>query len=993
MQHNVLNIPAGLPFSKNLAQYLTDKSKNDGRILTEYRVLLPTRRACRILRDAFLDLNDGKPMLLPQLSPIGDVDEEDLSLLIFGNAGGFLDVPEAVSPMKRQLMLARLIRRVPDFAQGADHALALASALAHFIDQVIVEGLDFADLYRIVPDDFAAHWQITIEFLRIISENWPKMLASEGLIEATERRNILLQALSEYWRDNPPDYPVIAAGATGSIPAVSGLLSVISAMPCAQVILPGVDLEMDDDAWEYVSEAHPQFMLRRLLHQMGVERSDIVQVVDIDAAKDKRALVSSVMLPAQATYQWKDFARSQDLNSMSSHVEYYPCATQGEEAKVISLIMRQSLDKPRHVTALVTPDRVLARRVSAQCRKWGIEVDDSAGQNLADSRLGKFLILTARVELGGYDAVAMLSLLKMSYCRFSQEEDHFSLMVDVLENVVLRSDDPITSHEMLREKVVDNDMLLSFVDSFYAALLDLKSCKKDAGFKTLLIAHVKVAEALACLPDQEGSEILWRGDVGESAARFFTDLIAHAELLEDVDAADYEAVISSLMRSVTVRSAYGVHPRLLILGQLEARLADADTIILGGLNEGTWPPDAGHDPWMSRPMRKAYGLPAVEQSVGLAAHDFVQGFCAAQVIITRSEKVGGSPTVPARWLDRLDAVLQGGGMDLSDLSRHPYRDWARLMDDHDDFKPYERPKPRPPVSTRPKGVSVTKFESWMQNPYAIYMHYVLRLRKLRPLLQDNDAALRGTITHKIIERFCVQYPLEMPDDAEGELISIAREVLREDIENPEALHFWWPKFMRLAAWFAAHEEKWRQKGKFAASEVRGNIDIEIDGENFNIYGVADRIDRMHGGYAIIDYKTGKGNLRASKIKKGELPQIPLEALMLKGGGFNGRGFKFDPKDIEQKKVPAGDTAYMGYWILNGKGTGGEVEAIESDLDDAIETVLEGVRELIRVFRNPETPYLCVPNTANAPRFNDYEHVSRLKEWAALDDSESEGRWD
>jgi ATP-dependent helicase/nuclease subunit B len=377
----------------------------------------------------------------------------------------------------------------------------------------------------------------------------------------------------------------------------------------------------------------------------------------------------------------------------------------------------------------------------------------------------------------------------------------------------------------------------------------------------------------------------------------------------------------------------------------------------------------------------------------LAAHDFVQGFCAEKVVMTRSEKVGGSPTVPARWLDRLDAVLHGADMDLNNLSRHPYNDWARLMDDHDDFRPYARPKPKPPVSARPKGVSVTKFENWMQNPYEIYMHYVLRLRKIRPLLQDNDAALRGNVTHKIIERFCEEFPLQMPDDAEGELIRIARGVLREDIESPEALHYWWPKFMRLAAWFAEHEEKWRENAKFGVSEVRGNIDIDIDGAAFNLYGIADRIDRMQGGYALIDYKTGKGALSRSRIKDGKLPQLPLEALILKGGGFNGRGFKFDPADMVQKRLAAGDTAYMGYWILNGKGVGGELIEANDGLDEAIETVLEGVQALVRVFRDADTPYLCVPNTANAPRFNDYEHVSRLKEWAALDDAESDATWD
>lgn len=994
---NVYNVPAGLPFSKILAQYLVDLSDKNGVSLTHYRVLLPTRRACRVLRDAFLGLNDGKPILLPQMSPIGDVDEDELSILTFGADRFFADIPQPIPAIRRQLLLARLILQAPDFAQGADHALALAKALAQFIDQIIVEGLDVADLYKIVPDDFAEHWKITLDFLKIISEQWPMILHDEGCVDVARRRNLLLLSLCDFWRENPPDYPIIAAGVTGSVPAVSELLSVIANMRFGQVILPGVDCCMSDKAWTCLDVNHPQYMLKRLLNKIGVVRGDVVDIAEDRDGDARRFLASQMMLPAQETHQWRAFAESHDLKSMCSDLQYYPCTTQGEEAAVISLIMRQALNVAGQVTALVTPDRVLARRVAAQCRQWGIDVDDSAGQSLADTRLGKFLTLISRVCLSDYDPVSILSLLKVSYCRFGQEEQDYVRMVELFENSVLRKDVSILSHDMLRSYVKecgeDGEKLSCFLGAFYDVLMPLMSCRKSSDFKEILRVHLQVAEALAASSTVLGMEILWQGDAGESGSLFFTDLLLHADQLGGISTGEYEGLVSSLMRGVSVRSAYNVHPRILILGQLEARLADFDTVIMGGLNEGVWPQDVGHDPWMSRPMRKAYGLPDAEQMIGVAAHDFVQAFCAKNVFMTRAGKIDGAPTVPARWLDRLDAVLHGGGVYIGDLAVYPYREWAKSLNDHEDFQPYERPSPRPPVSVRPNGVSITKFETWMQNPYAIYMHYILRLRKTSPLLQDNDAALRGTLTHKIVEKFCNTYPIALPDDAQNILIDIAKNILRADVESTESLNYWWPKFMRLSQWFVSHEKEWRKDAKFLASEVWGNVDLDIDGEGFNIYGVADRIDRMHGGYALIDYKTGAGSLSGSKIKKGQLPQLPLEAFILREGGFNGRGFKYDPPEMDPVRVPAGEVSYMGYWILSGKGAGGQVEDVRDDLDQIVDNVLDGVIALVRVFRKFDTPYLCVPNTSNLPRFNDYEHVSRLKEWAALDDGDGEVSWE
>src|SRR5690606_40649772 len=102
-----------------------------------------------------------------------------------------------------------------------------------------------------------------------------------------------------------------------------------------------------------------------------------------------------------------------------------------------------------------------------------------------------------------------------------------------------------------------------------------------------------------------------------------------------------------------LRPRFGRHPRLFIWGPLEARLQHADRIILGGLNEGTWPGDASIDPWLNRPMRAELAIEPPERRIGLAAHDFASGASAGGVVLTRALKVGGAPTVASRWLLRL----------------------------------------------------------------------------------------------------------------------------------------------------------------------------------------------------------------------------------------------------------------------------------------------------------------------------------------------------
>ncbi len=964
MTKSVYTIAPGQNFSKVLARYLLDQTQNSPDALTNYRLLLPTRRACRTMRDAFLQINNGRPMLLPIMTPIGDVDGEDLSLMMFGQAEGVFDIPEAIAPLQRQLMLSKLIQSLPDFVQGPDHALALAQSLCSLIDQVLVEELDFSALDTLVPEDFASHWQITLDFLKIVSKHWPAILKAHNLIESVERRRLMLQALAQHWSDHPPKYPVIAAGATGSIPAVGEFLGAVSDLFHGAVILPGLDCALDDDAWGQIKESHPQFILKKTLAILDVARED-VQLLG-EEVSSRSGLGNIAMLPAEVSDRWGD-VKLDDFSGAFEGLQYYSCKTEHQEASLIALMMRETLEDSEKICAFVTPDRVLARRVSAACRRWNIEVDDSAGQSLADHDLGKFSLLILNAVSGGYDPAALLALLKSPLCCVRRNTSERRSLAHRLECDVLRQDDIINSFDVLRSFIKD-DGVLSFFDDVYGRLQ--KFSHSDGSFLGYLKVHLEVMEFLAGTDEQEGVMRLWCGDAGESAAHLFTELFEHGALIDSVSLREYEKIFRALLKGAQVRSAYGVHPRLLILGQLEARLTHADRIIMGGLNEGSWTPNNNHDPWMSKLMRKRFGLPSVDQAIGIAAHDFMQGFSCADVILTRSEKVERSPSIPVRWLARLETVMKASGRELDDLTNPSYFQWLEALDDHGDFVPNMRPEPKPPLVARPNGASVTKIEKWLQDPYSIYAYYSLNLRPVKPLVQDNDAALRGTVLHEILECYTKDKPT---DHQEERLIQIAHSVTKEKVIDADMLHYWWPKFYRIAHWFVQHEEVWRENAAFLCSEAKGEVALDIDGIPFKLYGYADRIDRMHGGYALIDYKSG-GSFTKTGLKNGVYPQLPLEALMIARGGFEG--------------VEASLARYLGYWKLTGGQKAGEIISIEGDLECTLGIVENGLKELVRFFRDVSVPYYAVPDVMNAPRFNDYEHLARLKEWTALGYEES-----
>ncbi len=486
---NVYTIPPTAAFVDALARGLAAEAGPDPLTLSRMTVLLPTRRAARALREAFLRLSDGRPMLLPVMRPIGDVDEDELDLTQgAGAAGDALDLPDAISTLERQLILARLILARAE-AEDRDMSIAQASVLARelgqFLDQVHTERLSFDRLAELVPQDFAEHWGITLEFLRIVTQAWPKILEERALLDPTRRRDIAINALARHWQEHPPTDPVIAAGSTGSIPATAELLGVIARLNKGIVVLPGLDLDLDEESWDALEPSHPQYGMRELIAGIGVEREEVRIWPGMAGAPPpataRVTLLREAMRPAATTDQWRkiDMRRGPALEGLSRLDLPGP----REEAGVIALSMREVLETPGMTAALVTPDRQLARRVAAELGRWNIPVDDSAGTPLGETPPGAFLRLLGEAMLERLAPVPLLALLKHPFAAAGMDRAAFRATVRQLEAVVLRGPRPAEGFDGLRNALPDEPEtqgLRDFVDRLELAPAGLRESHRPA---------------------------------------------------------------------------------------------------------------------------------------------------------------------------------------------------------------------------------------------------------------------------------------------------------------------------------------------------------------------------------------------------------------------------------------------------------------------------------------------------------------------------------
>ena len=625
MNPKVFTIPAGVAFAETLARgLLAQEAGTDPLALSRATIFLPTRRSVRTMGEVFARVAGGAA-LLPDMRPLGDVEEDELLF----DPQGDIDLPPAINPVRRRLLLAAMIRRwdkaarksAMSFAQSA----ALARGLAGFLDEAVTQGADLSHMKDLAPPSLAAHWELVWKFLDLLHTQWPRLLTTEGAIDPADHRNRSLAALAKRLDASRPTEPVIAAGSTGSIPATAELLGVIARLPKGAVILPGLDRGLDEESWNNLDPGHPQYGMKELLRRIGVEREGVKDWTEQSTSHARETLLRETLRPAPTTDAWRALAESGggDIAAGLDGISLIEAANPQAEAGAIAFALREVLETPKSTAALVTPDRNLARRVAAELSRWDIAIDDSAGRPLANTAPGAFLSLLAEAAADEFSPVALLALLKHPLAAGGEAPEVFRARVRELDRSALRGPRPNPGLDSVASQIEDPDLKKWFAGvAKILRPLEEAFAETERDLAELVRVHVSVAQALAGSDGETGAQRLWRGDAGAAAAELTEALRDGAAGLPPVETRSYPALFRGLAEERAVRARYGQHPRLSILGPLEARLQSFDVVVLGGLNEGTWPRAAATDPWLSRPMREKLGLEAPERAIGLAAHDF-----------------------------------------------------------------------------------------------------------------------------------------------------------------------------------------------------------------------------------------------------------------------------------------------------------------------------------------------------------------------------------
>lgn len=972
---SVFSIPAGIPFARALAVGIVERTARDPLLLADTTVLVPTRRAGRALRDAFAETLSGAA-LLPRLIALGDVDEDEI--LFDPYADDFLLKP-AVKPLRRRLLLARLVQR---WSERRGSALSLAQAamhageLARFLNEAVTQGADLAKLDGLAEDRFAEHWQEVVKFLRIVSEQWPKLLEAEDAVEPAARRDTHLRRLAAHLAAHPPHAPVIAAGSTGSIPATAELLKVIAHLPTGAVVLPGLDTELDAQAWDATDAGHAQYGLRQLLIHIGAAREDVKNWSPLPSSYEGRearvGFLSQALRPPPTTHAWLDLLEQSGHNFAQGFANFALLELRDprEEALAIACALREALETPGRTAALVTPDRSLARRVAAELTRWDIAIDDSAGTKLSRTPPAAFLALLARAAADGFSPVALLSLLKHPLAGGGNLRANFRKAVRQLEMKALRGLRPEAGLGAIATLLMKKDAPKALQEWFASVARILQPfadalAAPDTKLGAIAAAHGQAAEALAATDPESGADVLWRGQAGEAAAHFIAELIRDGDDIGSCDARSYAELFRDLAELKAVRPTYNLHPRIAILGPLEARLLDFDLVILSSLNEGTWPAEAATDPFLSRPMRAGLGLEPPERRTGLAAHDFASLAASRAVLMTRALKENGTPTVASRWLLRIKQLAKGLGFDHALAAEQPAQ-WARDLDTAPREPRCPRPSPRPPVLARPRNLRVTDIETWLRDPYAIYAKYILKLRPLDPIDEEPGPRQRGTAIHLALENFLRAFPNHLPDNALDELLRFGDEAFAEKGASPAVLALWRPRFIRAARWFIDYESARRTTIARSAVELQGTLEIPAT-TPFTLTGCADRIDIYpDGSAAILDYKTGRVP-SDKQIEALIAAQLPLEAAMLLRGAFG--------------ETRADVVKELVHIRLTGGEPPGEDRVADVSPNILAEEALARLTRQVARYDDAGQPYRSREMPFSICDEGDYDHLARVREWS------------
>ncbi|OFW96610.1 MAG: hypothetical protein A2977_03455 [Alphaproteobacteria bacterium RIFCSPLOWO2_01_FULL_45_8] len=809
-----------------------------------------------------------------------------------------------------------------------------------FLDEIRTEGISLTTLknFSSVAGQ-AEHWEKIQKFLTLVSDHWDAILKDEKCVEPVTWQRRFMDIQADLLERDRTKAPIMIAGSLGTIPSTARLIKVISTLKNGVVILPGLQREQKK---EFLSSRHPQFFLHRLLKKLNSAPEGVRELPSKEW--NNASLFLEKIFDSRFTGPWI-------LPPSMENIQYIETSDQGEEARIICISIRKALEEGKKKILCISSDPKLLHRVSAELGFWSLSVSVQK-KSLLDTQIGSFLHLATLWFSSPFPTVVMASTFKHSFVK--KKKDVWNLFEKyILRTWVGNASLLAIEHLLERESAELEPDVCDRLKTFYETLknhlvfvqeaqpLGFYLDKLESLIAWLLGSETDLENLFLELAPEEGVvfQQLWQ-DLKKSSALIMT----HPKMLSEI-------LFSLLQDHQIPNVSKGNNESIFLMSPAEARFMEADFKILAGLNEGTWPAELRVDPFFSSSMRETLGLPSLETRFSQSAHDFLSAICIpVPVLITRSLRVGGVPSVPSRFLSYLE--MRMGAYNLTFSQNKDLKVWARNLNSVSQKTDLQAPRPLPPVSQRPKRLSVTDVSILLRDPYSIYAKHILKLTRLEPFIPEEKSRLFGLFVHNFLHRWAPTS--ETPMDV---LLSGRAKFLFELYLGPvEQSRFLWEKFSILFEWV-----KQQKKLANTSTEIKGEFSFAVEDHLFTLFGKADRVDWDQEGAILIDYKTGSIP-PLSHVKEGKASQITLEALIFLRGGFSDLPPRLPLRDLQ-------------YWGLLSE----EILSIKEDLSLLTAQTQQNLEQLISSFYKETTPYLSHPK--GFIKEGEYDHLARLQEWS------------
>lgn len=882
-------------------------------ISTDDLIFVPTMRAKRKLIDYLLYHNPEKTFFLPEIRSFDEADsDEDFNT-------------ETLSNERRQILMTQLIQS--HFKNlSLSRAFSWAEKLLSLLDKIQVERLSLENIDSIVREDLNQHYQSTLSFLNLIKHHWPNIIQAEGKPESRPHKIKQLDQFITTLKDRKKGR-IFAIGTTGSLPTTRKLLQEINKHPNGHILFQGIPAYTEEQ-WNEIDETHAAFGFKQTLKEL---ETDPQTIKTIGKKSNREICIEKAFLPANHTGNW------QNLEINNTHIfhglhKIEASKIQIEALSIALAVLDQKTQKKK--TLIVTSDRDLISHVQHAFSRLGLILEDSVQPALTETPLGQSFEKYITV-LNEDTPQNILTLLKTESVPFDEND------LNQLE-IFWRTTRPESA---IKESI-----------PVFLSLTEKDKIKIQHGYDIF----EKIDKKKFVFDGEEKTF----ADHLDLLLQNFKDLTQHATtafdtLFEDIkssgedwviSAKDFLKVLPTFLQKLSIKKTFNTEADALVLGPIEARMQEADLIILSGLNENNFPRPTQDDPILNEAMRIAIGLPSLSRKIGLMALDFASIFSKENVLLTRTTTNGGSPTQPSRFIERIEALLG------SKMPESPYLEQAIVLDTGKTDITQTIASFNPPIESRPNKLSASSVEMWMRDPYAFYAKYILKLYAPDDFETKKESLLFGNIIHDALENLA-----KLNTWSEKEILSALQKGIQPLHLSISQKLFWIKKAEKIARFLSAYETDLPPHKKFI--EIWGEIVLS---EKIKLTAKADRIQTYDDGtFEIIDYKTG-ALPSVKEMISGLSPQLPLEALIAERGGF---------KEI------TGITKALTYLRLGqGKKASddGLIASFKKDLDLIKEKTHQNLAKLCLKAEDKEYAYTANREHAKE-KYMEYRHLERLTE--------------